>query len=161
MKHFLSPHFLRGLLLALCLMGVGVGVGVGVGGCATPVRPVEIRLRDRATKQPVAGVWVRVRPLYFFYPGNPSFILNPSPHPGMGGLTDEEGSVRLPVPLDHPYQIIVQERRRSPRTWAMRPDPRGRKSGEPTWFDLPPPIGENDPAPLEMRLSNPDRRSSP
>jgi hypothetical protein len=77
-----------------------------------------VSVRDKITKEPVAGAEVQARTVHFFFPmsyiNNSSVplkgwdpILDSSPPRSARGVTGSDGAVRLEVIKDHPVQLFV------------------------------------------------------
>jgi hypothetical protein len=122
-----------------------------------------VSVRDKGSRQPVAGAAVHARTDHAFIPmGNIANsdvplmgrdpIIDGSPPRSDRGVTGADGAVRLEVILDHPVRIIVIAAGYEPQAIDLLEQPVG--SGEPSaWLDADPgPALPSEPARLEVRL---------
>lgn len=118
-------------------------------GCSVSSRhePMTVAVRDKLTRQPIAGARVHARSVNFYVPAGYAFnkelfgeadpILGASP-PSAEGVTDYDGTVRFPeIVVNHPVQLVVVAAGYEPQVLHMERHPA--LTGEPSaWLDADP-----------------------
>ena len=120
-------------------------------------------MRDKLTREPVAGAVVHARSVNAFLPwaamtnsdlpfSERDPLMDKSPPKSPRGLTADDGTVRLDVIVDHPVQIIVMAAGYEPQTIGLE-ELKVDRSQPSAWLDADPdPELPGDPARLEIQL---------